>query len=171
MLLKRKLRNIVKHSHLSWFAHCGLMSPNGDIPRSGSTLVQLMSCWRQASLFVGWSSWVRCCGIPWWRHQMETFSALLAICAANSPHKGQWRGSLMFSLMCAWINGWVNNGEATDLRHHRAHYDVIVMISREMLTISVPGVNITNSLLQPHLVSQIAKFMGPMLAPWTLLSR
>ena len=33
----------------------------------------------------------------------------------------------MFSLMCAWINGWVNNGEADDLRHHRPHYDVIVM--------------------------------------------
>ena len=25
------------------------------------------------------------------------------------PHKGQWRGDLMFSLICAWINGWVNN--------------------------------------------------------------
>ena len=24
-------------------------------------------------------------GVPWWRHQMETFSALLAICAGNSP--------------------------------------------------------------------------------------
>ena len=27
-----------------------------------------------------------------------------------------------------WINGWVNNPEAGDLRRHRAHYDVIVMI-------------------------------------------
>ena len=36
----------------------------------------------------------------------------------NSPHKGQWHGDLMFSLICAWINGWVNNGEAGDLRHH-----------------------------------------------------
>ena len=43
----------------------------------------------------------------------------------NSPHKGQWRGALMFSLICAWITGWVNNGEAGDLRRHRAHYDVI----------------------------------------------
>ena len=45
----------------------------------------------------------------------------------NSPHKGQWRGALMFSLICAWINGWVNNREACDLRRHHAHYDVIVM--------------------------------------------
>ena len=45
----------------------------------------------------------------------------------NFPHKGQWRGALMFSLICAWINGWVNNGKAGDLRRHRAHYDVTVM--------------------------------------------
>ena len=45
----------------------------------------------------------------------------------NSPHKGQWRGALMFSLICAWINGWVNNREAGDLRRHRPHYDVTVM--------------------------------------------
>ena len=45
----------------------------------------------------------------------------------NSLHKGQWRGALMFSLICARINGWVNNGEAGDLRRHQAHYDAIVM--------------------------------------------
>ena len=31
----------------------------------------------------------------------------------------------MFSLVCAWINGWVNNREAADLRRRRAHYDVM----------------------------------------------
>ena len=45
----------------------------------------------------------------------------------NSPHKGQWSGALMFNLFCAWINRWVNNGEARDLRRRRAHYDFIVM--------------------------------------------
>ena len=45
----------------------------------------------------------------------------------NSPHKRLWRGALMFSLFCSWINGWVNNREASDLRRHRAHYDIIVM--------------------------------------------
>ena len=45
----------------------------------------------------------------------------------NSPHKCQWRGALMFSLICAWINGSVNNREAGDLRRQCAHYDVIVM--------------------------------------------
>ena len=53
---------------------------------------------------------------------MEAFSALLAFCAF-SPHKGQWRIALMFSLIYTWINRWVNNREAGDLRRHRAHYD------------------------------------------------
>ena len=45
----------------------------------------------------------------------------------NSPHKAQWRGALMFSLISARINSWVNNGEAGDLGRNRANYDVIVM--------------------------------------------
>ena len=49
----------------------------------------------------------------------------------NSPHEGQWRGALMFSLICAWINGWVNNGEAGDLRRHRSHYYLTVMLAME----------------------------------------
>ena len=47
----------------------------------------------------------------------------------NSPHKCQWRRALMFSLICACINGWVNNGEAGDLRCHRTHYDVTEMLA------------------------------------------
>ena len=44
----------------------------------------------------------------WWRHQKETFSALLAFCAGNSPvtgelpHKGQWGATLMFFLSRRW---------------------------------------------------------------------
>ena len=45
----------------------------------------------------------------------------------NSPHKGQWSGALIFSFICVWINSWVNNRAAGDLRCYRAHYDVIVM--------------------------------------------
>ena len=70
----------------------------------------------------------------WWHHLMETFSVSLALCVGNSlvpsefPHKGQWRGALMFSLICPWINASINNREAGDLRCHCAHYDVIVML-------------------------------------------
>ena len=49
----------------------------------------------------------------------------------NSPHKGQWSGALIFFLICAWINGWVNNGEAGDLRRHRTHYNVTVLYGWE----------------------------------------
>ena len=41
--------------------------------------------------------------VAWWRHQIETSSALLALCAGNSPvtgefptHKGQWREALIY---------------------------------------------------------------------------
>ena len=45
----------------------------------------------------------------------------------NSPHEGQWCETLMFSLICPWTNGWVNNRDAGDLRRHHDHYDVTVM--------------------------------------------
>ena len=86
---------------------------------------------------AGGHSWTTCllCGGPIsrWRHQMETLSALLPFVRGihrspvNSPHKGQWRGALMFSLICTRINSWVNNNATGDLRRHHAHYDVIVM--------------------------------------------
>ena len=67
-------------------------------------------------------------------HQMEIFSAFLTICAGNSSVTGEvpthrpvrWRFNV-FSFICAWINGWVSNREAGDLRRHRAHYDINVM--------------------------------------------
>ena len=34
----------------------------------------------------------------------------------------------MFPLICSWTNGWTNNRDAGDLRRHRAHYDVTVMV-------------------------------------------
>ena len=70
----------------------------------------------------------------------NTFSALLALCAGNSPFigysplKGHWRRALKFSLICAWINAWLNNRESGNLRRRRAHYDVIVMEYRNFYT-------------------------------------
>ena len=71
----------------------------------------------------------------WWCHQMEIFFCVTGLfvrgihgSTVNSPHKGQWRGALMFSLICAWINGSAINSEAGDLRRHCAHYDVTVII-------------------------------------------
>ena len=73
--------------------------------------------------------------ISWWRHQMETFSTLLAHCAGNSPVTGEFPSqrpvtrNFQFSLICTWINDWVNNREAGDLRRHRIHYDGAVMFT------------------------------------------
>ena len=66
----------------------------------------------------------------WWKHFPRYWPFVRGIHRSpmTSPHKGQWRGALMFSLICAWINGWVNTGEAGDLRRHRAQYDVTLMI-------------------------------------------
>ena len=47
----------------------------------------------------------------------------------NTPHKSQWLGAFLFSLICAWTNGWVNNRDAGDLRHYRTHYDVNVDVN------------------------------------------
>ena len=64
---------------------------------------------------------------------MEAFSALLALCVGNSPVTGEFPAqrpvtrSFDFFFDLRWINGWVNNHAAGDVRRHRAHYDVNVM--------------------------------------------
>ena len=76
----------------------------------------------------------------WRRHQMDTFPRYRPFVRGilrsvrgihrslvKSPHKGAWRGALMFSLICAWTNKWANNGDAGHFRRHRAHFVVIVM--------------------------------------------
>ena len=74
----------------------------------------------------------RLSGQTWWCHQMETFSALLTLCAGNSSVTGEFPSQragdveLWCSLICAWTNGRANNRDAGDLRRHRAHYDVTV---------------------------------------------
>ena len=111
-----------------------------------TTSHHIKQCW----LFLIWWPWgpitsakwkVKCYDIMM-TSQMETFSALLAFLRGihrppvSSPHKGQWRRALLFSIICAWRNGWVNNRDAGDLRGHRAHYEVTVMIhTRNYLTI------------------------------------
>ena len=64
-----------------------------------------------------------------WSHFRVTGTFVWGIhrSVVNFPHKGQWRGALMFSLIYAWTNGWVNHREAGDLRHHLAYFNVTVM--------------------------------------------
>ena len=67
--------------------------------------------------------------ITWWRHQMETFPRYWPFVRGihwspvNSPHKGQWRRTLMFSLIypwTCWTNNWIKNTRD-------AGYDVIII--------------------------------------------
>ena len=111
----------------------------------GNHFLALLRCYAQPSIHclasqvyelmpwisVGW--WAGSIGefqsarFPWWRHQMETlprywpFVRGIHLSPVNSPH------ALLFSLICVWINGWVNNREAGDFKRYRAHYDVTVM--------------------------------------------
>ena len=71
--------------------------------------------------------------MAWWRRQMETFSALLAICAGNSPVPGEFPAQrpvtrsfdVLFDLR---LNYWLSKQSwRWDLRRYRAHYDVIEM--------------------------------------------
>ena len=110
---------------------------------------------------------LRCdCPWSWWCHQMETFSALLAICAGNSPHKGLWRGALTVSLICARINGWVNNREAGDLRRHRTHYDVTVvfffLLPEQAFeeTVEAPAISDSMTLIWRHCNDSVSVYLN-----------
>ena len=59
---------------------------------------------------------------------METFSALLAICAGNSPVPGEFHAQrLVTRSFDVFFDLRLNKREVGDLRHYRAHYDVNVM--------------------------------------------
>ena len=72
----------------------------------------------------------------WWRHQTDTFSALLALCARNSPVTGEFPAqrpvtrSFDVFFFGAWIKGWVSNREAGNLRRYHVYNDVTVMMLR-----------------------------------------
>ena len=60
----------------------------------------------------------------------------------DSPHKGQWRGAWMFSVICTSINDWANNRDAGDLKRHSVHYDFTAMrqtYSIGFLCSEIPG--------------------------------
>ena len=122
-----------------------------------SIIVSNKSChvnnfWFSSDNFFSWSDDIFLFSTRW-RHQMETFSALLALYVGNSPVTGEfpsqsrWRGALGFSLICAWIDGWVNNPEAGDFRRHRAEYDVIAVNYR-------PVANLCDNSLCQHISPQ-----------------
>ena len=96
-----------------------------------SVLIRIMvRCWKCGNIYLNqwWPSGLHDDVIKW-KYFPRNWPFVRGIhrSPVNCPHKGQWRGALMFSLICVWINDWVNNRDAGDLRRYLAHYDVIVM--------------------------------------------
>ena len=114
----------------------GTAEQSVDLPVTRDAMAPM---WRQCKGFGKSNDSIQkaICRKSRWRHQMETFSDFPRYwpfargnhrSPVKSPRKGQWRGALMFSLIRAWTKSWVNNGDAGDLRRHRAHCDVDVMV-------------------------------------------
>ena len=80
-------------------------------------LLILKICFSKDDDFIKWKHFLR-----YWPFVQANHRS-----PVNSPHKGQWLGTLMFFLICAWIKVWVNNRDAGDLRRHRVLYDVTLM--------------------------------------------
>ena len=89
----------------------------------------------------------------WWRHQMETFSALLAFCVGNKPVTGEFPAErpvtqsfgVFFDLRLnkrlskqSW--GWY-------FRRHRAHYDVTVICLATKWAIAVSPISVRHQRL------------------------
>ena len=102
---------------------------------SNSQYTQLLTHWscvflaltHRYEVVVGKSTWHD--DVIEWKHFPRYWPFVRGIhrSPVNSPHKGQWPSALMVSLICVWINGWVNNRGAGDLICYDAPYDVIVM--------------------------------------------
>ena len=82
----------------------------------------------------------------WCRHQMETFSALLALCDGNTPFTGvfPWQRpvtqgiDVFFDLR---LNKRLSEHSIRRwLRRHRAHYDITAMKPRALISWQQPGV-------------------------------
>ena len=93
------------------------------------------------------------CGLQWWWlvHKMTASNGNIFRVTGplwgNSPVTGEFPvqrpGMRSFdAVFDLHLNkGWVNNREAGDLRRHRAHYDVIVMIKHDV----IPGMQLVVS--------------------------
>ena len=123
------------HTFMYLFAFLNSLTPAFALLSANTSWAQVKPNWGNinwlTTILISSSS-------PWfhddvikWKHFPRYWPFVWGIhrSPVNSPHKGQWRGALMFSLIYVWINGSINNGEAGDLRRHRAHYEVTVLLA------------------------------------------
>ena len=86
----------------------------------------------------------------------------------NSPHKGQWRGALMFTLICARINCWVNNREAGDLRRNR-HRNACVHFSKYFPLLGQHCVGVQHTFVHIDTLLTSRHALGNMYPWWAIL--
>ena len=109
-----------------------------------------------------------------WKHFPRNWPFVRGIhrSPVNFPHKGQWRGALMFSLIYAWINDWVNNHEAGDLRRQHGHYDVIVMsckfLNKHNFNHKASGLSVSRSWAPNFLMGALKNFTCWLNKPYKL---
>ena len=101
---------------------------------------------------IKWKHFPRYCPFVWGIHRSPVNST-----------KGSDAELWCFLWFAHWINGWVNNREAGDLRRHRAYYDVIVMeflVRQRLYTDTYPvdsNLNGSYNDLSPEFVCQVIR--------------
>ena len=123
---------------MTYFFHYWWEYPNGEIDQQNFPVTDdcNFATWAWQTWYLGMLAFVAYHDdVIKWKHFLRYWPFVRGNhrSPVNSPHKGQWRVALMFTLICARINGWVNNRDVGDLRLYRAHYDVIVMCFPEIL--------------------------------------
>ena len=110
----------LKTRHMCWWSN----------PELYRWITTLMAPDRRTITKQQWSIHQKHDDVIKWKHfpRYWPFVGEIPQSPVNSPHRGQWRGALMFSLIYAWTNGWVRKRVVSGLRPHRAHYDLIIMI-------------------------------------------
>ena len=69
----------------------------------------------------------------------EAFVRGIPLVTGDFSHKGQWRGALMFSLICVWTNDWANTRDADDF------WDAIAPIMTSLLCMPIESSSIKNN--------------------------
>ena len=117
-----------------------------------------------------WGRWIEMLSRPLWRHRngyigahddiikrkhflhyWHYFVQEIPCWAVNSPHKGQWRVALMFSLICAWTNGCANNQDTNDLQHHCVYYATVINLLQNTQNMTSAVIGYWNQSSEPIL--------------------
>ena len=117
MTSPRKIRKIESSDTISWMNAIEFVSHSGyEAVLKFTTLIVLVFLFGLKTVFIYWSLVTHICGSEPGHHddviksrhfpRYWPFVRGIHRSPVNFPHKGQWRGALIFSLICAWINGW-----------------------------------------------------------------